>query len=135
MRLALSLVAKCFPLPGVAEISVACAETVLAVRAERSFPAGTLMLLPLVPGHAQVVTESRHPHSVPVGADSRTLYLVPSWKTTWQSPFWAVRRSNDAAECNSALAELQDYSENACLRIALFQDQPLAILTSSALFC
>ena len=39
----------------------------------------------------------------------RTLYLVPSWKTTWQSPFWAVRRPNEAAECNSALAELQDY--------------------------
>ena len=67
------------------------------------------MLLPLVPGHQQVVTESRHPHSVLVSADSRTLYLVPSWRTTWQSPFWAVRRSNEAAECNSALAEPQDY--------------------------
>ena len=73
------------------------------------------MLLPLALGHLQVVTESRHPHSVLVGADSRTLYLVPAWKTTWQSPFWAARRSNDAAECNSALAELQDYVVHSCV--------------------
>ena len=40
--------------------------------------------------------------------DARTLYLVPPWKTSWQTPFWAARRSNDAAECNSALADLED---------------------------
>ena len=66
-------------------------------------------------GHAQVVSESRHPHSVLVSADSRTFYLVPSWKTTWQSPFLAARRSNDAAQCNSALAELQDYVVHYCV--------------------
>jgi hypothetical protein len=73
------------------------------------------MWLPLVPGHQQVVTESRHPHSVLVSADSRALYLVPSWKTTWQSPFWAARRSYEAAECNSALVELQDYVVHSCV--------------------
>ena len=109
MLLALSLAATCFPLPGVTEMSVTCADKVLTVRAERFYPAGTFMLLPLVPGHQQVVTESRHPHSVPVSADSRTLYLVPSWKSTWHSPFWAAQRSYAAAECNSALVELQDY--------------------------
>ena len=90
-------------------MSVACADKVLTVRVERFYPAGTFMLLPLDPGHQQVVTESRHPHSVPVSADSRTLYLVPSWQSTWHSPFWAARRSYEAAECNSALVELQDY--------------------------
>ena len=77
------------------------------------------MLLPLVLGHLQVVTESRRPHSVPVSADSRTLYLVPSWKSTWHSPFWAVRRSYEAAECNSALVELQDYVVHSCVGVGV----------------
>ena len=55
-----------------------------------------------------MVTDTVHPHSGPVRMDARTLYLVPSWKTSWQTPFWAVRRSTDAAECNSASAELQE---------------------------
>ena len=104
----LSLAAQCLPLPGVAEISVTCAGKVMCVRAERPFRTGTLVLLPLVPGHLQVATDSVHPHSVPVWTGARTLYLVPSWKTGWHTPFWAVRRSTDAGECNSALAELND---------------------------
>ena len=38
------------------------------MQAARPFPAGALMLLPMAPGHLQVVSESVHPHRVAVRA-------------------------------------------------------------------
>jgi hypothetical protein len=49
--MALSLAAQTSPLPGVAELSVTATAKGTRVQAARPFPAGTLMLLPMVPGH------------------------------------------------------------------------------------
>ena len=86
--MALFLVAENSPLPGVAELTVTANAKGTRVQAARPFPAGTLMSLPIVPGHLQVVNESVHPHRVAVRAGGTVLYLVPSWKaTSWASPF------------------------------------------------
>ena len=92
--MALSLAAQTSPLPGVAELSVTATAKGTRVQAARPFPAGTLMLLPMVPGHLQVVNDSVHPHRVAVRAGGSVLYLVPCSKiTSWPTPFWAVRRT------------------------------------------
>ena len=97
------------PLPGVAELSVTATAKGTRVQAARPFPAGTLMLLPMVPGHLQVANESVHPHRVAVRAGGSVLYLVPCSKiTSWPSPFWAVRRTFHVSESNSALADARD---------------------------
>ena len=75
--LALSLVAASAPLPGVGELSVTMHNKVTRVHVTRPFPAGTRMLLPLVLGPLQIVTDSVHPHSVAVRAATQVLYLVP----------------------------------------------------------
>ena len=107
--MALSLAAQSSPLPGVAELSVTATSKGTRVQAARPFPAGTLMLLPMVPGHLQVVKNSVHPHRVAVRAGGSVLYLVPCSKiTSWPSPFWAVRRTFHVSESNSALADVRD---------------------------
>ena len=78
--LAVSLAVDFAPSPGVAEVSVTVKGKATVVRAIRPFPAATLMLLLLAPGHLQMVPDTVHPHSVPVRMASRVLSLFHSWK-------------------------------------------------------
>ena len=80
--LALSLVAETAPLPGVAELVVTVNAKGTAVHVARPYPSGTLMLLPMVLGPIQVVSQSVHPYRVAVSAGWSVVYLVPSWKPT-----------------------------------------------------
>ena len=49
-------------LPLVEDIHMHVADRVPTLRARRSFAEGTLVLVPMVPGHAQIVHDSFHPH-------------------------------------------------------------------------
>jgi hypothetical protein len=106
--LSLSLAAGHAPLPTSEMLKVSVVAKVPVVEASCAFAKGSLVLLPLVPGHHQIATECVHPHRVPVTVDSTVLYLLPCWKGSWTNPFWAVRRSQDESVCNSALAEIKD---------------------------
>ena len=66
------------------------------------------MLVPMVPGHAQIVPDNAHRHRVLVRVGERVLYMLPGWKATWTNLFWAAQRCSDEGQCNSALAEVRD---------------------------
>lgn len=103
---AMMLAAAYLPLPGVMELTVTQTGRSAVVRANRPFPKGTLLLLPLVPGTAQIAAGSAHPHAVRVTVGQRDLHLLPWWRPAWQTPFWAVRRCSDPEGCSAALAVL-----------------------------
>ena len=105
---ALSLAAQTVQVSGVSELSVSTDDEGMRVCVTRPFPAATLILLPMVLGSLAIATESVHPHRVAARVGSQVLYLLPSWKTTFPSPFWAVRRTSQQSESNSALAEMRD---------------------------
>ena len=106
--ISLSLLGMHATLPLAEDIHVHVADRVPTLRARRSFAEGSLVLVPMVPGHAQIVMASVHPHRVPVRVGERVLYLFPCCKATWTNPFWAARRCSDEQQCNSALAEVRD---------------------------
>ena len=62
------------------------------LRAGRFFAEGSLVLVPMVPGYAQIVHDSVHPHRVPVRVGQRVLYLLPCWKAIWTSHVRVARR-------------------------------------------
>ena len=68
----------------------------------------SLALVPVVPGHAQIVPDSDHPHRALVRVGDRVLFLLPCWKATWTNQFWTARRSAEEGQYNSALAEARD---------------------------
>ena len=106
--ISLSLLGMHATLPLAEDIHVHVADRVPTLRARRSFAERSIVLVPMVPGHAQIVMASVHPHRVPVRVGERVLYLPPCWKATWTNPFWAARRCSDKQQCNSALAEVRD---------------------------